>query len=77
MELNQVLSNYNYFYFKDLIWRNALHFIKNTKENKEEKPDLGSLEPIDLIETIFCFSSSKNDKRHNRTVFGLSQHQKA
>ena len=21
--------------------RNALHFIKNTKENKEEKPDLG------------------------------------
>ena len=22
--------------------RNAIHFIRNTKENKEEKPDLGN-----------------------------------
>ena len=53
MELDQVSPIYNDFYFNDFISRNALHFIKNTKENKEEKPDLGSLEPIDLIETIF------------------------
>ena len=52
MELDQVSPIYNDFYFNDFISRNALHFIKNTKENKEEKPDLGSSEPFDLIETL-------------------------